>query len=319
MRKTVSLRKIGGLLISLLIVSFSIGNSSYGSDGSNQLPGEEKEAFFSSEQHGITLYKHHLDQGGYCLLLNDIALTDPEMEELMNLDSNELQKKVLKRANLLIRKEPGMQKMNTNNVTVHIYKHTRNARSYSGDLPYTLDITYAAGAQTIQMSSKIHVVEEELASVIPNPPPGSQVTPGQSGQTGQSDDDIRIQGGGEVIEEEEPQKAGSTQRGSGNKARQDTGDENSPDVAAEEEQLLEQSEKEPQNNEGPDEAKDPVQQSGKKTNRGILAYSYVATFSFSGILAVIFGVSLFWDIKTILWYRKKRKERKEKRKCRSLT
>ena|GEM_PF-3559744 len=320
MIKQKKIEKITLCLLSVAIVFLNLGTKTYAQD--------LIETTIYETRQGISLYRHHMDVGQYCVLVRDIILTKEEAEELLG--SPDKVAIILKKTNFLLRRKPSLRNIKNDNIIVD------TSRVHSDQGSYELGFKSMQGSQLIQIKSQIHVVEEVAIEFTQVPTPSTRPvsTPRPTVTASPSPTAIMtpIPSTPEpIIENEIPTLI----------IRPETPPRMQPEVPITEqsqeqgiveplevievEELLEADDEDGQEQESQEEGQEENVEEVKsveekdveviKVDSNILAHSYVATFSLSGILLTLFGISIFLDIKTILWYRRKRKENRDKR-CR---
>lgn len=185
------------------------------------------EQIFLTQRYGIDLYKHHIDQNGLCVMVNDSVVSESQMEELLNLNAAAQQQKIIQQSNFLVRRTYRMKHIRDGEITAVM---SQNTTSDSGN-SYIVTIEYANNTSPVVMSASIYSIADE-------------------------------------IWEEEP------------------GQETAP----------------------PDAKKN-------FNNFNIIDYAFVL-FSTATVIAIAgYGRCIYLDIKTLIWYKKKRIARREKKKC----
>jgi hypothetical protein len=314
--KQKKIEKITLCLLSVAIVFLNLGTKTYAQD--------LIETTIYETRQGISLYRHHMDVGQYCVLVRDIILTKEEAEELLG--SPDKVAIILKKTNFLLRRKPSLRNIKNDNIIVD------TSKVHSDQGSYELGFKSTQGSQLIQIKSQIHVVEEVAIEFtqVPTPPTRPVSTPRPTVTASPSPTAIMIPIPSTpepiieneiptlIIRPETPPKM-QTEVPITEQAQEQSIVE--PLEVIEAEEFLEADGEDGQEQELQEENVEEVklveeeEVKSIKVDSNILAHSYLATFSLSGILLTLFGISIFLDIKTILWYRRKRKENRDKR-CR---
>ena len=337
----------------------------------------EPESTLHETNQGIELYQHHLDVGPYCVLVNDILLTEEETEEL--LQSTDKENLLLQKTQFLLRKKPNYKtiKVDSTNVQVDISEIVGSALGRSEIAghsaldaeSYEIEFTTIQGSYTIKMNSKMYVGVASYLPAVFTPTPATKPTatntpkptattkpmptakptamskPTKTPKPEPTDEKAREGTTPPLQKPDEVEIAGQARNDEG--APPDT--KPTPTVMVTPIPINEKARKghDPslQNHLTPkptviptqghsafdakslvkaeiagqarndEEAHHSAETAPIKTDKSILVYSYVATFSFSGIFLALVGMSIFLDIKAIIWYKRKRKENRDKR-CR---
>ena len=340
----------------------------------------EPESTLHETNQGIELYQHHLDVGPYCVLVNDILLTEEETEEL--LQSTDKENLLLQKVNFLIRKKPNYKaiKVDSTNVQVDISEIVGSALGRSEIAghsaldaeSYEIEFTTIQDSYTIKMNSKMYVGEASYPPVVLTPTPATKPTAtntpkptattkpmptakptamskptktpkpeptdekareGTTPPLQKPDDVIIIPPNVPIVNRSAPDTKPTptvmvTPIPINEKARKghDPSLQNhltpKPAVihtqghSAFDAKSLDKDEiaGQARNDEGLGHSV-PQQSRSALDEESILEHSYVATFSFSGIFLALVGMSIFIDIKAIIWYKRKRKENRDKQ-CR---
>lgn len=258
-----------------------------------------------SKEHGISLYQHHSDQAGCCVLVNDILLSETEAEELISTGS--LSEVALQRANLVVRESKGMWQLDTSTANIRIIPE--RARSFSiQQRSNRLAIDFPYQGQNISVSATIYVITA-IDTTVPVPQPPTTVTNPPGGTVSLPGQTVVKPEAGYVYETyiQEPQNSIVSQAV--------PMDMESPEVEQTEVDI-------PDTGSGkPDAIMEQIttvpagEQTETPQEPAIFKYAYVGSFGLGGMIAVISACSIYLDIKTLRWDAKKRKAERRKRLC----
>ena len=365
MRKIRRIEKIALYLLGAAMIFLNLDTMVYAQ-------GDPQSTFHKTEQ-GIELYQHHLDVGPYCVLVNDILLTEEETEEL--LQSTDKESLLLQKTQFLLRKKPNYKtiKADSTNVQVDISEIVGKALGRSeiagqarnlGDRDHsanTLRVGHSAldaesyeikfettqGSYTIRLNSKVYATVDDATVFTPTPTaiPTAMATPKSTNTPKPTktpkatatpkptdvpvgNDLIPTPTGDVIIIPPEVYVDNGSHRSADPTATvtptiTDTPVENdlgrsadpiptpmaipTPMVAVMTTTMAMDTPTDAKTRDDMDEFV------GNDIGRFALEHSYVAIFSLSGVFLVSVGMSIFLDIKAIIWYKRKRKENRDKR------
>jgi hypothetical protein len=286
------------------------------------------------EQYGVKIYNHHFETDSYAIDVRDIAITDVDMDNLVqNNRKAALREKIIKRANLVIRKSSNKVKLDNTEVDVDV---TALTSKVSGK-PYSLAFEFIpAKGNSVIVTTALYIVAEPEVEAIKEPvkPSDEPIAepikePTEKPKEEVKEDPIKkpLQEDLLVIPVEPEPEVVIIYRPQARRANTQTPPATKP---VEKPKIAKPPKKvkiEPLAvTDNLAEALSNVRMqvnSGMEIERWTLdlkriarfagAHAYVGTFGGSAIIVVALGLSILYDIRGIVWYKRKYKAMKQRR------
>jgi len=286
------------IIIAMILIIFSVTSLFTPAQCFAKTYTDSYESSIYDTKNDISLYRHHKDQDMYCILVDDIVVTENDMNEILEASNRDFL--IKERMNFLLRVQPNFFSLDTNEVEVFLLltQQSETAAVYSVSFQTTLN------RRTLQIEAFIHVIKalaQTFETTLPaqSDPTTVPVTEEEkvTRPVGSSPSTSKVQ----VTEETSP---------SSFVEETETTEETTVETTKKELELTNPS----KNEETISSFDEPNSLTNSQNLKDILIeHSYVASFGFSGIYIVILGGSILLDMKALLWYRKKRMENKKKR------
>lgn len=311
-------REVKFVIIVLLCLIFLFVYDNKGIDS-------DQEDILLYEQGNLRLYKHHIDRDHHCILINDMALTQEEMDELLRMDVDSRQKNVIKRSNILIRRLYRLKRLSTDSVEVTIRKVPEGEFGAN----YRAEVTYTNKMVKLNIAANIFVVEPGSA-VLPLQAPKNLLPDNPSSEANKTEN---LHQDGSQINNQKPDMPQSESQQQ-NDLQSDNQQIETPvqsgsyqDSQPQDDSMLSN----PGNlfsipssladwfseSDVESEQVGPAQNNmgTAKRQNSLSTYAFcIATFGASAIIGTMYTNSIMMDIRTLKWHRNKRLKRRGKRK-----